>query len=434
MFAKLADQQQGGRLLMPRWINKKYLSVAWVSFASGLPLLLVGSTLQAWFTVAGISLMQIGLLSLIGVPYLFKFLWSPCVDRIGFGRLGRYTGWMIVTQFLLCLGLLLMAQFSVEHQTRSLALLAFIVAFLSATQDVAVDAYRTTLLSFNERGHGSAVTNIAFRVAMIVAGFLALLIAAETSFHVMYRIMAVLMLLLAIGSCWLPRGPDQQRPIRTLRSAVIGPVKNFAERFSKKEWVPLLLLVIFYKFADALALSLNTTFLLRELQFSLVTVGSIAKIASTSAILIGSVVAGFLLPKMGLYRSLWWFGWLQLITILGFCLLSAVGHEIVLMTTVMFADYFCGGLGSVAFIALLMTLCDNEFSATQYALLSALAALARVAIGPLAAWAIKQIGWFDFYFFAFLLGLPVMFLLFKMKGQMGELTAEEDPVAVESFT
>jgi PAT family beta-lactamase induction signal transducer AmpG len=411
----LLARQQGEILFKRQRFNRKYLSVAWISFASGLPLLLTGSTLQAWFTTAGISLLNIGLLSLIGFPYLFKFLWSPIIDRIRWGRLGRYKGWMVVTQVLLCVGLLLLSQFSAGKETLLLATVALVVAFLSATQDVAVDAYRTNLLSLNERGHGSAVTNIAFRVAMMVAGFLALVIAAKTSWALMYQIMAGLMLLLAIGSCWLPESSNQNLGPKTLRSAVVDPLKNFGQRFSRKELVYLLVFVLFYKFADALALSLNTTFLLRELHFSLITVGSVAKIASTSAILLGSIAAGFMLPKLGLYRSLWWFGWLQLITILGFALMSVVGHNLMLMASVTFADYFCGGLSSVSFVVLLMTLCDKRFSATQYALLSALSAVMRVVLGPIAALVIKRVGWLDFYVLAFLLGLPVMWLLLNMR-------------------
>jgi PAT family beta-lactamase induction signal transducer AmpG len=407
-------------------LNRKYLSVAWISFASGLPLLLVGSTLQAWFTTAGISLVQIGLLSLIGFPYLFKFLWSPVIDRVRWGRFGRYRGWMIAMQLLLAVGLLVMSLFSVGQQTMVVAIVALAIAFLSATQDVAVDAYRTNLLELNERGHGSAVTNIAFRVAMMVAGFLALIVAAKTSWALMYQLMAVLMLLLAVGSCWLREPNDKQLGPKTLRAAVADPLKNFWQRFSGKQLIYLLLFVLFYKFADALALALNTTFLLRELHFSLLTVGSVAKIASTSAILLGSVVAGFMLPKLGLYRSLWWFGWLQLITVLGFALMSVTGHQVILMASVMFADYFCGGLGSVAFVVLLMTLCDKQFSATQYAILSALAAVMRVIIGPVAAVAIKHIGWLDFYLLSFILGLPVMWLLLRMREQIEWLAGESE--------
>lgn len=408
--------------------RKKYASVAWVSFASGLPLLLVGSTLQAWFTTSGISLINIGLLSLIGFPYLLKFLWSPVIDRVSWGRLGRRKGWMTLMQVMLALGLFVMSFFSPSDHILTVAIVALVVAFFSATQDVAVDAYRTDLLSMGERGHGSAVTNIAFRAAMMVAGFLALFIAAETSWHVMYAVMAVLMLVLAVGGRFIARPQEHHAGPKNMRSAVVDPLKNFWKRFGLKEVILLVLFVLFYKFSDALALSLNTTFLLRALGFSLLTVGSVAKITSTVAILLGSVAAGFLMPKMSLYRSLWWFGWLQLISTLGFCVLSVVGHNVVVMAAVMFIDFFCGGLGSVAFVVLLMTLCDKKFSATQYALLSALAAVTRVMIGPVSAIAVKHVGWLDFYIISFLLGIPIMGLLFSMKNQIDKIEGREEPV------
>lgn len=411
-----------------RQSRKKYASVAWVSFASGLPLLLVGSTLQAWFTTSGISLMSIGLLSLVGFPYLLKFLWSPVIDRVSWGRFGRRKGWMTIMQVLLCVSLFVMSFFSPTSHILVVASLALVVAFFSATQDVAVDAYRTDLLTLKERGHGSAVTNIAFRAAMMVAGFLALFIAAETNWHVMYAIMAVLMLFLAVGGRFISNPKGQPVGPKNMRSAVVEPMKNFWQRFGTKEIILLVLFVLFYKFSDALALSLNTTFLLRALGFSLLTVGSVAKITSTVAILLGSVTAGFLMPRMSLYRSLWWFGWLQLISTLGFCVLSIVGHNVVMMAAVMFIDFFCGGLGSVAFVVLLMTLCNKQYSATQYALLSALAAVTRVIIGPISAIVVQHVGWLDFYVIAFLLGIPIMGLLFSMRGQIDRIEGRMEPV------
>ena len=211
--------------------RKKYASIAWVSFASGLPLLLVGSTLQAWFTTSGISLMSIGLLSLIGFPYLLKFLWSPVVDRVSWGRFGRRKGWMIITQVLLAVSLLIMSFYSPATHILVVASLALAVAFFSATQDVAVYAYRTDLLLMHERGHGSSVTNIAFRAAMIVAGFLALLLAAETSWHFMYALMAIIMLILAVGTRFLSDSLDHHLGPKNMRSAVVEPIKNFWNRF-----------------------------------------------------------------------------------------------------------------------------------------------------------------------------------------------------------
>lgn len=418
------------------WINRKYLSVAWVSFSSGLPLLLVGSTLQAWFTVANVDLMSIGLLSLVGLPYLLKFLWSPLVDRISWGRLGRRRGWILLMQILLAIGLLTMSFLSPSRHGFMMGIIALLVALFSATQDIAVDAYRTDVLSTAERGHGSSITNIAYRAAMMVASFMALIMAAKTSWQWTYVFMAVLMLLLAAGARFMVEPKVKKQAPQSLKAAVLQPFKNFLHRFGAKQALCLLLFVIFYRFADALALSLNTTFLLRGMHFSLLTVGSVAKITSTVSVLLGSVLAGFLIPKMGLYRSLWWFGWLQLISILGFCVLSLVGHDVITMAIVMFADFFCGGLGSVAFVVLLMALCDQRFSATQYAILSALASVTRVVMGPVAANIVTHFGWLDFYLLSFFLGVPVMALLFVMRKKIDRIektSAESARVGVDKM-
>ena len=414
------------------WINNKYLSVAWVSFSSGLPILLVGSTLQAWFTVAHVDLMSIGLLSLVGMPYLFKFLWSPLVDRISWGRLGRRRGWITVMQILLAVGLLAMAMLSPAHHGMLMGLLALLIACFSATQDIAVDAYRADVLAPTERGHGSSITNMAYRAGMMVASFVALIVAAKTSWQLTYVLMALLMLSLAFGGRFFIVEPKAEKKApQSLKAAVVEPFKNFLQRFGKKRAIYFLLFVVFYRFADALALSLNTTFLLRGMHFSLLTVGSVAKITSTVSVLLGSVIAGFLIPKIGLYRSLWWFGWLQLIAILGFCLLSLVGHDVLTMTGVMFFDFFCSGLGSVAFVVLLMGLCDKRFSATQYAIVSALAAIIRVTIGPVAAAIVDSCGWFDFYVLSFFLGIPVMGLLFVMREQIKRIGLSSTEVALK---
>ena len=411
-------------------IKSSYIAVAWISFASGMPLLLVGSTLQAWYTVSGVDLATLGALSLIGFPYLLKFLWSPFIDRFSWGQLGRRKGWIVALQLLLGVVLFAFCFFTPQDHAGWLAILAVVVAFLSATQDTAVDAYRADTLTADERGHGSAITNVAYRAAMMVAGVFALFLAAKVSWHAVYLLMGVIMLLLALGSLRLRAPLQEPAPPKSLQAAVVDPLRNFKQRFGKKELLLLVVFIIFYKFADALALSLNTTFLLRGLGFSLLTVGAVAKVTSIAGILLGSIIAGFLMPKLKLYRALWWFGWLQLTSTLCFAGLSFIGKNTLAMGLAMFVDFFCAGLSSVAFVVLLMALCDSRYTATQYAFLSALAAVARVLIGPIAAALVKHLGWLDFYILSFVLGIPVMCLLLWMRPMIAAIGSRGPGAAV----
>lgn len=305
-----------------------------------------------------------------------------------------------------------------------LSIVALVVAFFASSQDIAIDAYRICLLKPEQRGQGASLTTILYRVAMFVAGALALLIADHWNWSILYGLMALTMVLLCVGSVFLPAAPQQHIQSQSCRDCLLLPFQAFKARFSKKHLVFLLCFVIFYKFSDALALSLNTPFLLREMHFKLDTVAYFSKISTTLAIALSSVLAGVMLPRMGLFRALVIFGWLQVMSVLGFALLSWVGHCTWLMGLVMFLDYFCSGLGNVALIVFLMSLCDKRFTASQYALLSSLSAITRVLIGPVAAYLVNHCGYLDFYLFAFFLGFPVMLLLYKMEPLVCSLSGE----------
>lgn len=395
--------------------NKRTVSVLLMGFASGLPLVLIGSTLQAWYTVTGVSLMTIGTLTLVQQPYIFKFLWAPLMDRYSpLKNMGRRRSWIFFMQLALFLSLLVMAYLKPETHPWLLAYAALLVAFFSATQDVSIDAYRTDILSADEKGLGSALTSIGYRVAMLIAGAVALILAGEIGWRVTYIIMALLMLTEALVTLWAPKPSSHDVPPQTLLNAVIEPMHDFFKRGVKPACM-ILLFIMLYKIADALALALNTAFLIRGVGFSLIAIGGIYKIVSLIATLLGSFIGGVWFNRLGLYRSLMIFGVLQTAANLTFMWLALVGKSYLVMIIAVFSDYFCGGLGSVAMIVLLMNLCNHRFTATQYALFSAVAAIPRVFIGPLAALLVDHFGWAEFYAISFFFGFPALILLWILK-------------------
>lgn len=415
MQAKLLGRKgfaMGKSRLLSLLSSPRILAVMLLSFSSGLPLVLTGSTLQAWYTVAGVNLMTIGILTMVGQPYTYKFLWAPFMDRFAPLKIGRRRSWVLLMQFALVLGLTVMAFLNPKHMPWLLASVALAVAFFSASQDIAIDAYRTDVLPIRERGFGASVTNLGYRMAMLVAGALSLILAAEIGWRATYLIMAGLMLITMIVTIRSPNPPETHGAPKTFTEAVVEPFRDFMTR---KNAIALLIFMIIYKLCDVFALSLNTTFLIRGVGFSLLEVGSITKVVGLVGALLGSIVGGVLLPRMGLYRSLMVFGILQMTSNLSFALLAIVGKSYSFMAGSIFLDYFCGGLSSVAIIVFLMSLCNKRYTATQYALFSSVTAIGRVFVGPIAATTVEHIGWVQFYVWSFIIGIPSLMILWWLK-------------------
>lgn len=401
--------------------NKRIIAITLLSFSSGLPLALTGSTLQAWYTMAGVSIMTIGALSLVGQPYVYKFLWAPLLDRFMPLNMGRRRSWMFVMQLLLVVGLLIMAFLHPGKDPWLMATIALCVAFFSASQDVAIDAYRTDILKIDERGLGAAMNTIGYRFAMLISGAVALIFASTLGWRVTYIIMACLMALELLVTYWSPCPTERIVPPRTLSSAIVEPWKDF---LSRKSAVIILIFIVIYKLSDAFAISLNTYFLLHGIGFSLIELGSVAKITFLAGSLIGALVGGLLMPRLGMYRSLMIFGFLQMASNLLFIPLVYIGKSIGFMAFSLFAESFCGGLSTVAFVAFLMALCDRRFTATQYALLSALAAVGRVFVGPEAAFMVEHLGWVQFYLWTFVMGIPSLGILWWLRQRI-DFSAEK---------
>ena len=282
-----------------------------------------------------------------------------------------------------------------------------LVAIISASQDIGMDAYRTDLLPARERGMGVSVLSVGYRIGILIASSVALVLAAYVGWRATYLFMASLMLILIFFTLSSPKVQESPEP-KTLMRAVIEPLKEF---LSRKNAILILLFIVLYKICDAFALSLNTTFLLRGIGFSLQEVGYITKVDGMVAAIIGSIMGGWLLPKLGLYRSLIWFGVAQMASNLMFALMAVVGKSLSLMVVSIFVDYFCGALSMIAFVVFITSMCNKHYTATQYALFSAVSAVGRVFVGPEAAIIVEHVGWAQFYVWTFVAGLPSLIIL-----------------------
>ena len=395
--------------------------VTLLGFASGLPLVLSGTTLQAWFTAVGIDIKTIGMLSLVGLPYVLKFAWAPLVDRYALPGRGRRKSWMLASQLFICVALVWLAHLMPNEHLFVMCLLALGLAFCSATQDIAIDAYRTEILHDNERGLGVALAISAYRLALIAAGAGALLVADHVGFKISYLSMAALMGIGVIATFVGPE-PVATPATQSMRELFIHPLREFCQR---KAWGGLLLLILTYKLGDAFAERLATPFMLRELGLSLTELAGLYKTTGIAAAIAGGLIGGVIMLKLSLYRALFLFGCLQMLTNLGFVWLSIIGKSTPAVISVVVSENLFGGMGTAAFVALIMALCDLRYTATQFALLSAIASLGRVLSGPIAGSLVTEVGWTSFYVLTVLISIAPIGLLLLIKPHLTELSQRD---------
>jgi PAT family beta-lactamase induction signal transducer AmpG len=329
---------------------------------------------------------------------------------------------MLVIQVLLALGIMAMGLMSPGQSLLPLALLAVAVAFCSATQDIAFDAYRSDVLRKEERGAGAAFSVLGYRLAMLTSGGLALILADQwLGWGYTYILMGALMLVVALATLWAPEPEVPAQTPRSLSRAVFEPFKEF---FSRPEAITVLLLIVLYKLGDAFAGALSTTFLLRAAGYSATEVGTVNKLLGLTATIVGALTGGALMAKLGLYRSLMFFGLLQAVSNLGYWVISVGPHNVFLMAAGVSLENLCGGMGTAAFVALLMGLCNREFSATQFALLSALSAVGRTYLaGPLTPPLVLFSGWPTFFLITVVIALPGLFLLWWRRRDIERIDA-----------
>jgi MFS transporter, PAT family, beta-lactamase induction signal transducer AmpG len=384
----------------------KMAALMLLGFASGLPLNLTSDTLQAWMTVEKIDVASIGLLSLVKLPYSFKFIWSPLLDRFMPPFLGRRRGWLVLTQVGLFFAIAAMALQNPHQALQLLAINALLIAFFSATQDIGFDAYRTDVLDKPEMGAGAAVGVLGYRIALLVTGSLVLILADpkntwHLSWPVVYILMAILMGIGMVTSFWAPEPILRDRPPQSLKEAVTLPFLDFFQRSGVMQGFLILAFIFIYKLGDSLVKIMSKPFLLPTdakagligLGFSQTDVGAIQGGMGLVATIIGTLIGGAIIAKIGINKSLWIFAGLQAASNLSYVVLALVGKNYPLMVGAINVETFCAGLETAAFVAFLMSLCNPRFSATQYALFSSLMAFSRDILVAPAGILAKAAGW-----------------------------------------
>jgi MFS transporter, PAT family, beta-lactamase induction signal transducer AmpG len=387
--------------------NSRVLSMLGLGFSSGLPLALTGSTLQAWLATEQVDLRLIGIFSLVGLPYTLKVLWAPLMDRFHLPWLGRRRGWILLTQCLVAATILALGASSPAALPWLVGCLALLLAFMSASQDIVVDAYRADVLREKELGAGAATTVVGYRLALLVSGAAALIASDHLPWRHVYAAMAMLMLCCSVFTFLAPEPVEQAEPPKTLRDAVLQPLASY---FQRPGAVAMLLFIMCYKLGDAIAGAMTTPFLL-DLGFSRTDVGTVNKAFGLLSTILGTLVGGGIIARIGVNRSLWIFAFLQAVSNLCFTGLAWVGKSYTVMVASIALENICGGMGNAAFVAFMMSLCDRRFTATQYAMLTSFMAVTRVFAAIPTGFAVHALGWAMFYAVSVLGALPGILLL-----------------------
>ena len=392
--------------------TKKMLICIFTGFSSGLPLYILISLLPAWLRSEGVNLKAIGLFALINLPFTWKFLWAPFFDRY-IPPLGRRRGWLLITQVLLLLSIPIFGAFNPKLDIWTIAYLATVIAFFSASQDIVLDAYRRELLIDNELGLGNAVHVNAYKIAGLIPGSLSLILADHMAWSSVFFITALFMLPGILMTIFVAEPALKDGRPKTLKAAVVEPFNEFIHRNGVQTALLILAFIFLYKLGDSMATALATPFYL-DMGFSKTEIGLIAKNAGLWPSVIGGLLGGVWMFKLGINRALWIFGAVQMIAILGFAWLATVEHSLLWLGVVIGVEAFGVGLGTAAFVAYIAQTTHPLYTATQFALFTSLAAMPRTFANAATGYLVENLGWFKFFMLCFFLAIPGMLLLFKV--------------------
>ena len=385
-------------------LNRRMLICVMTGLASGMPLYLLIQLVPAWLRAADVSLAEIGLFALVGLPYTWKFLWAPLMDRIAL-PLGRRRGWMLVAQIGLVLSIGALGYIDPLHETALVAVFASVIAFLSATQDVAIDAYRREILPDEELGIGNAIHVQAYRIASLVPGSLSLILADLLPWVWVFWITAAFMGVGIVLSLSVTEPENFSPQPKTFRESLIKPFSEYFQRVGWRTAALALFFMVAYKLGDNMATALATPFYL-DLGFSMTEIGLVAKHAALWPAIAGGLLGGVFMLRLGINRALWVFGLVQMISILGFAWLASVGPALWLLAVVIAFEYLGVGLGTAAFTAFIARESSKAFAATQFALFTALAALPRSLANAVTGFIVEETGWVIFFCLCTLLAIP----------------------------
>ena len=392
--------------------TKKMLICIFTGFSSGLPLYILVSLLPAWLRSEGVNLKAIGLFALIGLPFTWKFLWAPFFDRY-VPPLGRRRGWLLISQILLIVSIPMLGMLNPKIDIWAIAYLAAIVALFSASQDIVLDAYRRELLLDPELGIGNAAHVNAYKIAGLIPGSLSLILADHLPWNTVFLITALFMLPGILMTILVSEPVLKVGAPKTLRAAVVEPFKEFMQRNGIVSALTILAFIFLYKLGDSMATALATPFYL-DMGFSKTEIGLIAKNAGLWPSVIGGLLGGVWMIKLGINRALWIFGAVQMVAILGFAWLATAGHSLLWLGIVIGAEALGVGLGTAAFVAYIAHTTHPLYTATQFALFTSLAAVPRTFANAVTGYMVDSMGWRNFFIFCFIIAIPGMLLLLKI--------------------
>ena len=413
------------------YFHPKIIAVMFLGFSSGLPRLLVASTLGALLTDNGVEMAAVGLFAYVALPYSFNFLWAPLVDYFSIPvltqKLGHRRSWMLVIQSLLAFALIFLAILNPQEAPFLVAMAALLVAFLSASQDIVIDAFRTEYLDESQYGEGAAMAVFGYRLGMLVAGAGALYVAEYVSWSAAYLAMAACMVVGMITAL-VVKTPKEQAELSTqsltegfFEGAIIAPFKDFMQRFPAWGW--LLAFILFYRLSDGFIGFMTTPFFL-QIGFEKSTIASIAKLFGFGATLAGMFIGGAMIARLGLFTALWSFAAFQLLANLSYLALSIIGKDTGALTFAITMDNLSGGMVTAAAIAFMMRLCQSaNYTATQYALLASLASLGSIVLAGSAGWIADSYGWKAMFGLSAILGLPCLFIFWKKREMFRKLSS-----------
>ncbi|APC96259.1 AmpG family muropeptide MFS transporter [Francisella frigiditurris] len=392
-----------------------------LGYSSGLPLMLTASSLFLWYKDNGIEIKDIGLLTLIAVPYTFKYLWAPILDKVTIKGFGRRKGWILLTQILIIFSIILMSQFSPDKSPLLIAFIGFLICFFSATQDIAINAYQTEILDEHERALGNAVAVMGYRIGMLVTGALVLIIVEKlnNNWNMGWLAIVPFFLIAPVITLFIKENEVQVIP-KTFREAFTLPFIEFFERKGFKTALIIIAILIVYKLADAMAFSLNSIFFV-DLGFDKTTIAVSYKTVSLVFTMAGLVFGGLVAKKIGVFRSFLYFSIIMAFANLTYVLLAVVGKNYALMVASVGVEYFCGAMGTAILVAMIMSLVNTSFSATQFAILSSIDSLGRVFVGPLAGNIQQSYGWANLFLFSFMVGIVTSVVIYFFRRRIKEM-------------
>jgi PAT family beta-lactamase induction signal transducer AmpG len=394
-------------------LNRRMLICVFTGFTSGLPLYVLFQLVPGWLRTEGVGLAEIGFFALVQIPYTWKFLWSPIMDRFTLPFLGHRRGWMLLAQVALLVSIGAMGFIKPDLNLWTVAYLSAVVAFFSASQDIVLDAYRRELLPDVELGLGNSIHVQAYRLSGLVPGALGFILADRFDWSIVFVIIALFMLIGIVMTLVIDEAIARPTPPKTMRDAVIEPFRDFIGRSGLGPALLVLAFLFLYKLGDNMATALQSPFFI-DVGFTLTQIGAIAKTAGLIAAITGGMVGGFVMVKLSINRALWLFGVVQIVSILGFALLSEMGANPWMLGVVVAFEYLGVGLGSAALIAFMARTTNPAFAATQLALFTALASVPRVFANAVTGVIVEQVGWTDFFLLCTVLAIPGMLLLSKV--------------------